>query len=170
MKLNKSCEIETSHKLKTHENIDINKLLLKNIHNTNKNKANIFFIRKIRDIVLISILISIIVGIVIFSVVFFKEKNKKILISFNQSLNNTEKLDGYYIPKDRLSNPFYKKCSVENCKNCYGNSYNDTCIACLNSFEPLLNENSQIVSCKYNPQKKGDNDTALKESDIILVQ
>ena len=143
MNLNRVNENETLHNLKSHKNKDIDKITVtNNFYNLNNNNSKIFFfIKKIRDILLFSITTSIIVGAVIFSVVYFKDKNNKKSISFKQNLNNTKKIDGYFIPKDKLLNLFYKKCSVENCKTCYGTSFNDTCISCFNSYEPIITEN-----------------------------
>ena len=162
MKLNKLNNIETSNRLKAHKSIYINKIIVEknlnnNIYHINNNKSNKFFyIGKIRNIILFSITTSIIIGAILFYAYYVLEINNKTLKSYKHIKNNTIDIDGYYIPKDKLSNPYYKKCSVESCKKCYGNSYNDTCIACFNSYDPLLNENSQIVTCKYNPQKEGE--------------
>ena len=81
-------------------------------------------------------------------------------------MNFTDNIDGYYIPKDNLSNPYYKKCSVENCKKCYGHSYKDICISCLKSFIPIMNENHKIILCQYNSTKE-ENTIEMITTNII---
>ena len=108
-------------------------------------------------------------GLIIYIANYNYEKNNKKSISFKHIVNNTDDKDGYYIPKDSLLNPYYKKCSVENCKRCYGNSYNDTCISCLNYYDPIMNKNNKIISCKYNPQKDEENITLNKSDKINII-
>ena len=162
---------ETTRRLNKEKKIDINKII--NKHNLNNNLNNshnsIFFIKKIKNIILLSILILIIVGLVIFLILNNSQKNKKIPFSLHQNNINITNQEGYYIPKDNLVNSFYKKCSVENCKKCYGTSYKDTCISCLSSYKPLLDENNKIISCEFNPQKEDDENITLKESNEIYL-
>ena len=163
MKINEVKKInrnDTLNKLKTLKNNDISQIIVKDDCNNNfyirsNNNFNIlFFIRNTRKIILSIIITSIIVIASITIIQHFSETKKKSVISFNQNLNNTDNIDGYYIPKDRLLNPSYKKCSIDNCKKCYGNSYNDTCISCFNSYNPIRDKNNIIISCVYNPKKK----------------
>ena len=170
MKLNHINAIETLRRLKTNKNIDINKIIVESSLNNNINNKNsriFLYIKKLRYITFISIVVSIIFGAIIFSVIYFTKKNNIKMISFKPIKNNTDNIDGYYIPKDKLSNTIYKKCSIENCKKCFGNSYNDTCISCLNFYNPIMNEENKIIECKYNNQTKEYNNITLKESDII---
>ena len=143
---------DTLNNLKTHKTFDISQIIVNHDLNNNLNIRNnnfsfILFIKKIRIMILSLIITSIIVCASIIVINYFSEPNKKSVISFNQNFNNnTDNIDGYYIPKDRLLNPSYKKCSVNNCKRCYGNSYKDTCISCLNSYNPIKDENNTIIS------------------------
>ena len=171
--VNKINKNDTLNKLKTYNNINISKIIINDDLNNNlyirsNNNFNILlFIRNIRKIILSLIITSTVVTALITIIPYFSERKKKSVISFNQNLNNTDDIDGYYIPKDRLLNPSYKKCSIDNCKKCYGNSYNDTCISCFNSYNPIMDENNIIISCEYNPKNEGVNNKTLKESDKI---
>ena len=171
--VNKINKNDTLKDLKTHKNIGISKIIVKDDLNNNlyirsNNNFNIFlFIRGAGKIILSLIITSIIVAALITITQHFSETKKKSVISFNQNLNNTDNIDGYYIPKDRLLNPSYKKCSIDNCKKCYGNSFNDTCISCFNSYNPIRDKNSLIISCVYNPKNEEVNNNTLKESDKI---
>ena len=56
---------------------------------------------------------------------------------------------GYYIPKD--NNNIYhapKKCSITNCKKCYGNSEINFCTSCIPPYVPLYNNDSVIKACE----------------------
>ena len=135
---------------------EINKLIVKynldnDLYNANKKQfINFLCFIRIKNIILLSMIISIIIGLIIFFISYHSYKNNKINISFKQYINNTN-IDGYYIPKDKVSEPIYKKCPIENCKRCYGNSYNDTCTSCINPYNPIIDENNKIISCEYNP-------------------
>ena len=157
---------QTLSRLKINQSTDINRIILRheldNTSNNINNYQNFFCIRKIRDIILISIIISIILSLIIFFKEYYSKKENKAII-FKQNINNTDELEGYYIPKDRLSNPIYKICSIDKCKKCYGNSLNDTCISCFDSYKPIIDENNKIVSCQYIE----DNNITLKESNNL---
>ena len=142
--------------IETNKNTDIEKIIVKhndkyNYIHLNNNSSIFFWIKTLKYIISFSLIISIIFAITIIIVNNKKEKDKKILILLKNNMSNTEEIEGYYIPKDRLSNPIRKKCSVENCKKCYGNSYNDTCILCLNNYNPIKDEkNKKIIFCEDN--------------------
>ena len=107
-----------------------------------------------------------IVGIIIIFIVNkSKPKSKVFKMSFKQAINNTN-LKGYYLPKDNLTSTIFIKCSVDNCKSCYGNTYNNTCISCFDSYIPLRNENNEIISCVYNPKNEESDNITLNESYI----
>ena len=155
-------------------NLELSKIILKhenknNLYNAhNKSFINYFCIRKIRKIVLGMLIILIICGIIIFTILYFKKRNDTTSISFKQSMNNTDNINGFYVPKDNILS--YRKCSVEYCKKCYGNSYNDTCISCLNSsYEPIIDENNKIISCKYYQQQEEDKNITINESYIPQI-
>ena len=163
---------DTLNKLNTLKNINIivNDDLNNNLYIRSNNNFNILlFIRNTRKIILSLIITSIIVTALITIILYVSETKKKSIISFNHNLNldNNDNIDGYYIPKDRLLNPSYKKCSIDNCKKCYGNSSKDTCISCFNSYDPIRDKNNIIISCVYNPKNEEVNNNTLQESDTI---
>ena len=165
MKINQVTDFnrnQTLSRLKINQSTDINRIILRHeLDNTSNNinyYQNFFCIRKVRDIILISIILSIILSLIIFLIEYYSKENNKAII-FKQNLNNTNELDGYYIPKDRISNPIYKICSIDKCKKCYGNSLNDTCISCFDSYKPIIDENNKTVSCQYIE----DNNITIKE-------
>ena len=167
---------ETLRPLKRKKRHDINRIIIRHGLNSdfykthNKNCINYFCFNKLREIILALFIILIILIIIIF---FFccrkkKEKFNKEFQSAKLIKNETVYKVGYFIPIDNVLS--YKKCSVENCKKCYGNSYNDTCISCLNSsYDPIIDENSKIISCKFNPQKENVPNITLEESDYIIL-
>ena len=138
----KKSNSETLRHLKTNKGLDIKQIIIK--YNLNENIDNnqnyFFFIKKLRRIILLSIILSIIISLIFFLIFNYRKRNNRKLISLKRNVNNTDDIDGYYIPKDISLNPYYKKCSVVNCKKCYGNSYNDICLSCLNFYIPLKNE------------------------------
>ena len=147
-------------------NIDINKSKHKfnNKYNAYKSHIfkNFFCFKKIKIIILLLISLLTIFGIVIFLILYFSNKKEKKTVKVQQDISQIN-LDGKYIPKDRLNFQDIKNCSIKNCKKCYGNSYNDTCISCFASFTPIRNKNNKIISCEYNPDKT-DNKTILDEN------
>ena len=151
---------ETQRNFKKHKKLDIKKLydkydLFQNSNTSNSHCLNnISYIRKLKDIILFSALISFIIGLIIFFIKYFTERNIVKPISFNKKINEANK-EGYYIPKDNTINPTYKKCSVENCKRCYGNSIMNICTSCLNSYEPIYDENDKIISCNFTEKING---------------
>ena len=135
------------------QKIIINHELNINLYNT-KNCINTFCILKLSKKILSILILSLIMGLIIFSILYYKKINKKSSISINYNINNVEEKEGFYIPKDNLS--IIKKCSVENCKKCYGNTYDNVCTSCKKSYDSVKDENNKIISCNYNPQKEED--------------
>jgi len=167
MRINRN---ETSRILnKNNKKSDINKLIVKynlnnDLYNTNYKKCiNFLCFKRIKNIILLLLILTFIICLIIFFILYHSDKNNKVNISLYQYINNTN-IDGYYIPKDKLLD--IKKCSIENCKGCYGNSYNDTCTSCFSSYNPKFDENNKIITCEYippNPSTEIDvtlNDTA----------
>ena len=155
------------------KNSSLNKIIINHDINNNlyniKNRINIFCILKIRKKILLILVLSIIIGLIIFLILYYKKINKKTIISFNPYLNKADDKEGFYVPKDNLL--IYKRCSIENCKNCYGNTYNNTCISCKKSYDSIKDENNKIISCKYNPQKEEEQKqtTILEEQTSNLI-
>ena len=152
---------ETLRPLKRKKRHDINRIIIRHGLNSdfykthNKNCINYFCFNKLREIILALFIILIILIIIIFF--FFcrkkKEKFNKEFQSAKLIKNETVYKVGYFIPIDNVLS--YKKCSVENCKKCYGNSFNDTCISCINSsYDPIIDENSKIIYVNLIPKKK----------------
>ena len=138
-----------------------------NFYNSHINICNYFCMKKTKKIILTLVIILIIVGIII--LLFLKKSKKKVKpfkMSFKQSVNYTN-INGYYLPKDNLTNSVFIKCSVDNCKKCYGNSYNNTCISCFDSYSPIRNENNEIISCIYKPKNDGSDNATLNQSNIL---
>ena len=134
---------------------DINKIIINHDLNNdfyninNKSYINYFCINKLR-MIFIYFIISMLAGILIF-IILYKLKENKELKTFKEIKKNIIERDGYYIPMDSISEPICLTCSVKNCKKCFGNSYNNTCISCLNSsYIPIKDENNKIISCEYN--------------------
>ena len=138
---------------KKNKKADINELIAKynlnnDLYNTdNKKFINFLCFTRIKNIILLSMIISIIIGLIIFIILYHSDKNNKTKVSFKHYINNTN-IDGYYIPKGNHLNGIYKKCSIDKCKRCYGNLYNDTCTSCFDSYNPIIDENNKIISCE----------------------
>ena len=156
MKLNEINRNETLRYFETNKNKNINELIIRHGFNTHKIYKKYITIKKIRDIIFILLILFIVIGLIVFLIIYNnKEKQVGKLISFKQYINNVDDFDGYYIPKDATSRK-YVKCSVEKCKKCYGNSYNNTCLSCIKYYEPIRDENNKIIMCKFNPQIEDD--------------
>ena len=147
----------TTRRLKNCKKIDI-KEIIKN-HNlyesSDNNNISLIFLcfRKIKSIILFLLLLSIIIDLIIFFILYNSKSNKKVSESFKLNKKILNK-DGFYIPKDISSDLLYKKCSVENCKKCYGNSYYDICTSCFDSYNPIFDKNNKsILSCVKNIPK-----------------
>ena len=156
MKIKKLEKIPYFKKIKKFNRIELfaKQKIKKNLYNSNNVFFDYFFLKKIKDRILAILLAILLVFLIIFVILYYKNKKIKSIISFIKYMNFTDNIDGYYIPKDNLSNPYYKKCSVENCKKCYGHSQKDICISCLKSFIPIMNENHKIILCQYNSTKE----------------
>ena len=70
--------------------------------------------------------------------------------------NNLECPSGSFISNDNKS---CKKCTIDNCKKCYGINDYDVCTSCFSDYTPIY-ENNKIVSCNKN-DKLEDNDKCL---------
>ena len=142
---------ETSRHFKNHKKINIKKIIQR--YRLDNNYSETSYFNKIKNIILFSLLISAIIGLIIFFIINNPKSYKKVFQLSKLDTNNLNK-DGYYIPKDISSEIIYKKCSIENCKKCYGNSYYDICTSCSNSYYPIYDiKNETIISCeRYIPK------------------
>jgi hypothetical protein len=83
------------------------------------------------------------------------EFNIKTYINLNETNNNINCKSGFYLTNDNNC----KRCSVENCENCYGNNNIDICISCYSSFIPIY-QNNIIKYCEY-PCYENEKDKCL---------
>ena len=127
-------------------------------NNINKDEINQFKpfnsykLKFTSNIIFIILGILIITLLTIFLVVILKDDKKsyKIDIQNYREINSTKfNKVGYYIPKDNnLENYTPLKCSISNCKKCYGNSKSNTCMDCIYPYMPVYNDNNKIISCQ----------------------
>ena len=118
MKINQVTDFNRNQTLSSgniNQRLDINLIIDRHESLNNSNSINYKIFLYIRRIILFYIIISIILSLIIFFIQYYSKKDKKTII-FKQYINNTNELDGYYIPKDRISNPIYKICSIDKCK------------------------------------------------------
>ena len=102
--------------------------------------------------------IFIIMGIlmIILLIIFLVTNSNTDKISFSLDIQKYREINisnyntsGYFIPKD--DNNLYftpKKCSIQNCKKCYGNSENNFCTSCISPYAPIYDNDSVIKACE----------------------
>ena len=56
-------------------------------------------------------------------------------------------ISGYYIPTDDEIKKNCKKCSINNCKECYGDSISNTCHICEDPFKLIYYIDQDIFKC-----------------------
>ena len=61
--------------------------------------------------------------------------------------------EGYFLFTDHLNNSSCYKCSIDKCKTCVGDIDKNTCLICINSYNPKYNNNT-IISCDFKESKK----------------
>ena len=153
---------ETIRNFRNKNRIDIPNLI--NKHNSYK----IHYITKIRNIIILASLFFILGGLILFFILNNNKRKSKTKLSFKQRSNETF-MEGYYIPKDNLISSAFKKCSVENCKRCYGNSKKDTCMSCIKSYKPITDKNNKIIFCEPNPEREEEKNKTLNNSENIII-
>jgi len=108
---------------------------------------------------LLILFIILIVIIIIFLCLFFsrRKKVKKITINKIQISNSKIKCEsGFYLPIDDPFTRNCKKCSIENCIECYGSKLKDICLHCDPEFKEMF-INNKIESCEI-PCEEGINE------------
>ena len=153
---------ETIRNFRNKNRIDIPNLI--NKHNSYK----IHYITKIRNIIILVSFFLILGGLILFFILNNNKRKSKTKLSFKQRSNETF-MEGYYIPKDNLISSAFKKCSVENCKRCYGNSKKDTCMSCIKSYKPITDKNNKIIFCEPNSEREEEKNKTLNNSENIII-
>ena len=97
------------------------------------NPQNQFRYKKLIIILISSFLSLLIIATILYFVFHNKEK---------QNANTINCEPGYFIPENEKN---CKKCSLENCKECYGKENLNYCTSCIDSFIPLPSNYSIIV-------------------------
>ena len=123
------------------EEKDYNELEDFNINQKNRN--NYLSKKQLIYIIISSLAIFIILAIII------------IIVSIKKSNNNeTLKCDpGYFVPeKEKIC----KKCSLENCKECYGTENLNFCTSCISSYIPIYLNNSIHICEKECEEGEGE--------------
>ena len=131
---------------------------------TYKKKAinKIFFVGKfkyIANILLLILIIFLFVNIIIFLIIYNHQRKKVEEKKQNNQINCNL---GFYLPRDDLFN--CKKCSVKNCKKCYGTINFDICISCDYSFLPIY-ENENIKECIYLNENEEEESIIINEEE-----
>ena len=131
--------------------------------NKNKEKLNTRnFKGKMNYFLLLLFIILIIIIIIFFCLLFFKRKKlKNITINKTQIANNKIICEsGYYLPLDDPLTKNCKKCSIDNCIECFGSKLKDICIKCNPEFKGVY-INNKIESCEI-PCEEGINEKCKK--------
>ena len=104
--------------------------------------------RKMNCVLLLLFIILIIIIIIFFYLLFSRRKKfKNISINKTQNINNKIICEsGFYLPLDDPLAKNCKKCSIENCIECYGSKLKDICIKCNPGFKGIY-INNKIESC-----------------------
>ena len=132
-----------------------------NLIKSNKIKEKINsrnFEGKMNYILLLLFIILIIVNIIFFYLFFSRRKKfKNITINKTQNINNKIICEsGFYLPLDDQSAKNCKKCSIENCFECFGSKLKDICIKCNPDYKGIY-INNKIESCET-PCEEGINE------------
>ena len=53
--------------------------------------------------------------------------------------------EGQYIPNDNKSE--CKKCTINYCSKCSGNTKENTCLSCMENYEPIKDSDNKIIEC-----------------------
>ena len=127
-----------------------------------KKPFNLYSLKFAINIIFISMGSLMLILLISFLVTNSKDDKKSSKIDYQKYREmdiSSYKRDGYYIPKDDDNiNYTPKKCSLPNCKTCYGNSKTNICTSCISPYIPIFNENNQIKSCQLS-NKTEDNDS-----------
>jgi len=118
--------------------------------------------RKI-NIFLLFLIIILIIIIIIFFFLFLSRGREHKNISINKTQIVNKKIickSGFYLPIDDPLEKNCRKCSIENCIECYGSKQKDICIKCNPDLRGIY-INNKIESCEI-PCEEGINDKCKK--------
>ena len=153
--------------IETISNTRVNTYSSLNKNNKIKQKLNSRnFKEKINCFLLILFIILIIIIIIFFYLFISKRKTpKNIIIKKAQIANNKIICEsGFYLPSDESLTKNCKKCSIENCIECFGSKLKDICIKCNPEFKGIY-INNKIVSCET-PCEEGINENL---NNVIMI-
>ena len=111
--------------------------------------------KKINYIIIITIFSLFLISITIFLILYFKleKTNKYSNKEDKEEINEFICSEGYFLFTDHLNNSSCYKCSIDKCKTCVGDIDKNTCLICINSYNPKYNNNT-IISCDFKESKK----------------
>ena len=87
-------------------------------------------------------------------------ENEKCLICDKIKNKCSKCNDGYYLPEDDENKKVCQKCSIENCKECYGTKNSNLCTLCYENYVSIYSNNNIINSCEL-PCETGENEKCL---------
>ena len=108
---------------------------------------------------LLLLFIILLIIIIIFFCLFFSRRKKLKNITINKTQISNNKIiceSGFYLPLDDQSAKNCKKCSIENCFECFGSKLKDICIKCNPDYKGIY-INNKIESCET-PCEEGINE------------
>lgn len=144
---------------KTISNVRVNTYSSLNKNNSIKEKKNSrSFKEKINCFLLILFIILIIIIIIFLYLLFSKRKTLKNIIINKAQIENNKIIceSGFYLPLDDPLAKNCKKCSIENCIECFGSKLKEICIKCNPEFKGIY-INNKIESCET-PCEEGINE------------
>ncbi len=105
------------------------------------------------------VIASIIIIIISISFMIFYFSPKNILDSFLAKKDNDKQQvvsceDGHYIPNDDKSQ--CKKCTINYCSKCTGNTKENTCLSCMENYKPIKDSDDKIKECAKTCEKGKD--------------
>ena len=109
-----------------------------------------------------------IIIVIIFSYLLFSKTKKLKNVDKTQDTNNkTICKSGYYLPLDDPLTKNCKKCTVENCLECFGNKTSNICTKCNSNLKESYESdiNRTIIACKL-PCETGNEDKCLRCDNI----
>ena len=107
----------------------------------------------ITSIIIIIISISFIIFYCFQNKIFDYSSIFKSKVSDKQQVISCE--DGHYIPNDDKSQ--CKKCTINFCSKCTGNTKENTCLSCMENYEPIKDSDNKIKECTKTCDKGKDN-------------
>ena len=105
------------------------------------------------------VIASIIIIIISISFMIFYFFQKNILDYFLKSKDSDKQQvvsceEGHYIPNDDKSQ--CKKCTINYCSKCTGNTKENTCLSCMENYKPIRDNDNKIKECSKTCEKGKD--------------